>query len=343
MTWLPIFDTANAWPDPAAMWARGFRVFAAYAGSQSWKAVNSARLNQWRTVSHPFATAPMFESSGDEPINSPGSGTAHARAARAAWRGLGCPDSAAIAYAVDRDVTLAQIKGNVAKYFELVGKADTTLPIAYLENDGAEWLHERGLIAGGFIPAAYSWGDPAVLMTPGNAPSWVLWTQEHNATVEDGAQVDIGHIRTTAPIWWPKTLLGDVGGPTMAGFDNTDAATLLGYVDPFFGQSLHGLLKTTNDRAGAASNTQLPAIAATLAGLVKTEAAIAATLAAMTAGGTSVDTAALAAQIKAVGDQESAAVTTLSARVATLEQTITDLETRLAAAASAEATALKVS
>ncbi len=206
MTWVKIFDASGSWPnDPAACWADGYRAIAGYAGAQSWKTLTGARLAKWRTPAHPFAIAPMYESAGTEPIDSPSDGTSHARAARAAWRDLGIADDDAIAYAVDRNVSLTQIKGPVARYFELVGKTDTCLPIAYLENDGVEWLASRGLIAGGFIPAAFSWGNPARLAVPGDAPAHALWLQEHNGYALHGGSVDIGHILTTAPIWWPGT------------------------------------------------------------------------------------------------------------------------------------------
>lgn len=332
MAWVPIFDTADSWPDPAAMWARGFRVFAAYAGSQAWKAVSAQRLAQWRQPAHPYGTAPMFESAGDEPINAPSSGTAHARAARAAWRRLGCPDTAAIAYAVDRNVTLSEIKGNVAKYFELVGGADTTLPIAYLENDGVAWLHERGLIAGGFIPAAYSWGNPPTLMTPANAPSWVLWTQEHNGVDEDGASVDIGHIRDTAPIWWPRATPS-----TPEGNVPVTEASIWGYKTPDNETAIGAVQDSRIYAKGALAQAQ--ANNALLAGIVKSEAAIQATLAAITAGGTSIDTAVLAAQIKAIGDQESADMAKALAANAALSAQIAELQAELAKAAQGAAAA----
>jgi hypothetical protein len=103
---------------------------------------------------------------------------------------------------------MTQVKGPIAKYFELVGKYDTALPIAYIENDGAEWLTAQGLIVGGFIPAAYSWNNPPVLITPGNAAASALWTQEHNGRPIHGGTVDVGNIRTSAPIWWPANSAG---------------------------------------------------------------------------------------------------------------------------------------
>jgi len=216
MTWVKIFDAAVMPSSPQAVWDAGWRVFAGYAGSQPWKEETAAEIAKWMTPAHPFSCAGMFESDGSEPIDSPADGTAHARAARAAWSALGYPDTASIAYAVDRNVTMAQVKGPVAKYFELVGKADPrALPIGYIENDGGEWLTARGLIAGTFVPAAYSWGNPPVLVTPDNAAQaapHALWLQEHNGETGPpwtGGNVDIGHIRDDAPIWWSD----DMGTP----------------------------------------------------------------------------------------------------------------------------------
>lgn len=202
--WLPIIDVAAAWPsDPQAVWDDGYRVIAGYAGSQSWKAMTAARIKEWVTPEHPFGIAPMFESTGREAVESPGDGQDHGWNARAAWRALGCPSSTAIAYAVDEDVTMAQITGPVAAYFRGVHAGDGgPLPIAYIENDGGEYLAAHGLISGTFVPAAFGWGSPARLATPDNAPAHALWVQEHNGVSLHGGNVDTGHIRADAPIWW---------------------------------------------------------------------------------------------------------------------------------------------
>jgi hypothetical protein len=205
VNWLKIFDASGSWPtDPAACWADGFRVIAGYAGSQSWKAFTPAMLAKWVTPEHPFAIAAMYEGTGREALgaDSAATGAQHARAARAAWRALGMPDTAAIAYAVDTDVTMAQVRGPIAAYFRAVAAADTCRPLSYLENDGSEWLAAQGITAGGFIPAAYSWGSPATLATPTNAGPHAVWLQEHNGVALHGGDVDTGHIRDDAPIWW---------------------------------------------------------------------------------------------------------------------------------------------
>lgn len=82
-----------------------------------------------------------------------------------------------------------------------------------------------------------------------------------------------------------------------------------------------------------ALQSQSAATAATVAGLVKSEAALQETLNALAAGGTSVNTAAIASQITALGNTESAAVAALSKQ-------IVDLQARLAAAETAAAAAL---
>jgi hypothetical protein len=51
-----------------------------------------------------------------------------------------------------------------------------------------------------------------VLVTPANASQYTLWTQEHNGVALHGGDVDIGHIRDDAPIWWADT----TGGTDMA-------------------------------------------------------------------------------------------------------------------------------
>lgn len=204
-TWLKIFDASGSWPtDPAACWADGYRVIAGYAGSQSWKTFTPAMLAKWVTPAHPFGIAAMYESSGDEAFgpDSYNVGAQHARAARAAWRALGMDDRAAIAYAVDKNATMAQIRGPIARYFQAIKDGEPALPISYLENDGSEWLAIHGITAGGFLPAAYSWGDPPVLATPANAPPHAIWLQEHNGVALHGGDVDTGHIRDDAPIWW---------------------------------------------------------------------------------------------------------------------------------------------
>lgn len=197
MSWLTIFDTTNPPNKPPASWA----AVAGYRGSSVWKTMSIAEVAIYHAAGR--GVAAMFEATGNEPVTNPSAGTAHARAARKAWGAAGYPAHCSIAYAVDRNITMAQAKGPVARYFELVKAADTALPIAYIENDGGEWLAERGLIAGSFIPAAWSWGSPEQLATPVNPPKHALWLQEHNGVSVAGASSDIGHILSTAPIWWP--------------------------------------------------------------------------------------------------------------------------------------------
>jgi GH25 family lysozyme M1 (1,4-beta-N-acetylmuramidase) len=112
---------------------------------------------------------------------------------------------------------------------------------------------------------------------------------------------------------------------------DADAGVIAGHKTPD-GESWIGASQDARTYARAARDQAL-ANAATLAGIVKTEAAIQAALAAIAMAGTSVDTAALAAQIKAVGDQESSTVVELGQRIA-------ELEARIAAAATAGAAAL---
>jgi hypothetical protein len=277
MTWVPIFDAAGSqFPtNPQACWDDGFRAIAGYVNQGSWKSFTPAMKAKWLTSAHPFGFAPMYEVKGTEPVLSPTVGSAHALAARKGARALGIPDDVAIAYAMDTNVSMTQVKGPIAKYFELVGKYDTALPIAYIENDGAEWLAAQGLIAGGFIPAAYSWNNPPVLITPANAASSALWTQEHNGRPIHGGTVDVGNIRTTAPIWWPSSSAGSApitGDDDMAtvvtvpaGYSNAgkqvDAGTALTML-------LSMQLDTRNRVIKAAASADPKALAAELAPLL---------------------------------------------------------------------------
>jgi hypothetical protein len=332
---LKIFDASGEWPtDPAACWADGYRVIAGYAGSQSWKTFTPAMLAKWVTPAHPFGIAAMYEGTGREPLEagSAAAGTQHARAARAAWRAIGMPDTAAIAYAVDTDVNMAQVKGSIAAYFRAVAAADTTRPISYLENDGSEWLAMQGITAGGFIPAAYSWGDPPVLATPSNAPPHALWLQEHNGVPLHGGDVDTGHIRHDAPIWWAD------GGTTMAGFDKTDLNTLLKtaafpYASPP-GATPVVVPSVSLGTTWLATRNNTDKLIASQAAQDKQLAALLAAVTALAAGGTSVDTAAVLAAIHDEGAKESAAVAGLHTQIA-------DLRAALAAAQAAGAAAIE--
>jgi hypothetical protein len=324
--WLKVFDASGSWPtDPAACWADGYRVIAGYAGSQSWKTFTAAMRDKWVTPEHPFGIAAMYESSGREAFlsNSADYGTQHALAARAAWRKLGMPDSAAIAYAVDTDATMTQIRGPIATYFRAVAAHDTRLPIAYLENDGTDWLAAQGIIAGGFIPAAYSWNSPAVLVTPTNASQYTLWTQEHNGVSLHGGDVDIGHIRDDAPIWWAAT----TGGTDMA-LDAGDARTLwytmnLPSTNPTETPATALLAAQNNSAAALKKLDQVLTAQATLiasqAGQDKALAAQTLAIQALATGG-GVDAAPILAAIADVKATETARVADLLARLATAEK-----------------------
>jgi hypothetical protein len=315
--WLKIFDASGSWPkDPAACWADGFRVIAGYAGSQSWKTFTPAMLARWVTPEHPFAIAAMYEGSGREPFlsNSADYGTQHALAARKAWRAMGMPDNAAIAYAVDTDATMAQVRGPIATYFRAVAAHDTCKPISYLENDGSEWLAINGITAGGFIPAAYGWGNPAVLMTPDNALPHAIWLQEHNGVQLHGGDVDTGHIRDDAPIWWADK----TGG--------TDMPLIAADADVVWAHKVPNMA----DRSAPDVSTQtaLSQIWGTLVATAKTESAQSAQIVALTAavkalavGGGTVDTTALLAGIDTAVAKHTDAVL---ARLAAAEKASSD-------------------
>lgn len=185
------------------IWASGYRVMGGYAGggsSQKW--LTTKEINEWLSFGPDAGIAALFEVTGTEPIDHPAWGVVHAKAARTAWRARGYPDSCSILPAVDQNVTITQARTELAEYFELWAKTDTKMAIPYVEMDAGAFLFNSGITAGTFTPAAFSWEPSNTLVTPDNAPSHVVWTQEHNGQNLAGGNIDIGHIRLTAPIQW---------------------------------------------------------------------------------------------------------------------------------------------
>lgn len=213
--WIPVFDQSFQRVPVTRlreMYAAGYRVMAGYAGggtSNKW--LTPAEIKAWRALGPDTAVAALFEVFGTEPISNPTLGDDHARAARAAWRALGYPDACAISPAVDENVTVTQARAQLTTYFAHWTAADTCKPIAYVEMDAGAVLAAAGVTAGTFTPAAFSWDASGHLVTPANAPAHVMWTQEHNGQSLAGGNVDIGHIRLTAPVWWTTTHAPDGG------------------------------------------------------------------------------------------------------------------------------------
>ena len=218
--WLPIFDQSfNRVPVTKLrnMYLAGYRVMAGYAGGgSSAKWLTRAEISAWRALGPDTGVLALFEVKGTEPIDNPTSGDDHAKEARAAWRVLGYPDAGTISPAVDENVTVAEARAQLTTYMGHWAVADTTHPLAYVEMDAGAVLFMAGVTIGTGTPAAFSWDNSGKLVTPANAPAHVLWTQEHNGQRLAGGIVDIGHIRTTAPIWW-----------TTAHTDGGDMATTL--------------------------------------------------------------------------------------------------------------------
>jgi len=191
------------------MYDLGFRVMAGYAGGGSPdKWTPTVEIQSWLSQGSDTGFAALFEITGTEPIDAPSSGLAHAQSARAAWRARGYPDDCSIAPAMDENVTIPQARVQLTQYFTLWKTWDTKPPLPYVEMDAGAVLFDEGLTVGTFTPAAYSWDPSGILVTPSNAPSHVLWTQEKNSQDVAGGNVDIGHIRVTAPIMW--AIRGDV-------------------------------------------------------------------------------------------------------------------------------------
>lgn len=204
--WVKVFDQSRTRVPITRhkeMYDLGFRVMAGYAGGGSaLKWTPTAEIASWLSQGPDTGFAALFEIFGTEPIDAPSSGLTHAQSARAAWRARGYPDTCSIAAAVDENVTVPEAREQLTQYFTLWKTWDTALPIPYVEMDAGAILFAEGITAGTFTPAAYSWDPSGILVTPSNAPTHVIWTQEHNGQNLAGGNVDIGHIRTTAPILW---------------------------------------------------------------------------------------------------------------------------------------------
>lgn len=207
--WVKVFDQSFQRVPIARlkeMYAGGFRVMAGYAGGgSSTKWLTTAEIKTWLGLGPDTGIFALFEGVGTEAINNPGLGDDNAKAARSAWRLRGYPDNASISPAVDRNISVAQAKAAITQYFTNWNNTDTCKPIPYIEKDGGAILFAEKLTAGTGTPAAFSWDPSDVLVTPDNAPSHVVWTQEHNGISMAGGDIDIGHIRLTAPIQWKAT------------------------------------------------------------------------------------------------------------------------------------------
>jgi len=206
--WVKAFDQSRARVPVSRhkeMYDADFRVMAGYAGGgSSNKWTPTAEIVSWLSQGPDTGFAALFEIAGTEPIDNPASGSAHAVAARAAWRARGYPDACSIAPAVDEDVTPAQARTQLTQYFTAWKTGDTVLPMPYVEMDAGLILFNEGLSVGTFTPAAFDWDPSHTLVTPDNAPPHVIWTQEKNGQNLAGGIVDIGHIRESAPILWAR-------------------------------------------------------------------------------------------------------------------------------------------
>jgi len=185
------------------MYDAGYRVMAGYRGggtSNKWLTANE--IAAWFALGDDTGIAALFEIKGTEPIDDPLSAVLHARIARASWREIGYPDRCSIAPAVDENVTVTETRTQLTQYFSHWTATDTALPIPYVEMDAGAVLFAEHISAGTFTPAAFAWDSSNNLIVPSNAPSHVMWTQEHNGRNMAGGNVDIGHIRVTANIQW---------------------------------------------------------------------------------------------------------------------------------------------
>jgi hypothetical protein len=302
----------------------GYRVMAGYAGGGSEsKWLTEREIQTWLALGPDTAIAALFEIEGIEPINEPSSGKRHALAARAAWRNLGYPDHCSISPAVDRNVTIAQARDQLVQYFSLWAVTDTAHAIPYVEMDAGAILYAKNISAGTMTPAAFSWDESDKLVTPANAPSHVIWTQEHNARKLYGGEIDTGHIRVSAPVWW-KTPTSSVEEDMLA----TDKLS----INPAL---FHGEDEATVGQLivdGASFSLQ----GRNAVGVVdKKVDLLTAAVAAITAHGSSADTQAVINAVNTAAANESTLVKSLMTQIAGLTAKVTDLEAKLAKAGSA--------
>jgi hypothetical protein len=323
---VPYFDESfQPITDDATAYKAGYRVLSSYGGTNSPKTLTRARAEAWFAQGPDTGIAALFEATAARALSAGRSGgAADAKASRAYWRSLGMPDSCMITWAMDTNVSSSDLPA--LREYATGWKSDTCLSWAYIEPDVGEALYADGLIGGIFATAAYSW-DPDG--KAGYDRPHVFWRQEHNGVNAYGGNIDIGHIQTSAPIWWRTSM------PVT----QADSDLLWVQTKTYDGESMKGAVQDGRNFARAARD-QAVANAASLAGIVKTEAAIQLALSSGSTSGDAAALAALAAQIKALGDQESAAVATLAAQVAAANQRIVDLEHALANALTAEAAAL---
>lgn len=205
--WKPYWDDSF---DPVeisqlpAIYRAGNRVWARYVGPGSkGKHWTEAEIAAWKACGPDTGVAFLAEGVGDEAITDPGIGDDHGREAVAEMRALGVPAGVLCSPAVDRNISLSQTKGPVETYFRNWTKGFGGKGVAYVEVENGGRMVADGVTAATFTPAAYSWNEKPVLITPDNAPSHVVMTQEHNGKKEYGGTIDTGHVRTDAPhVWW---------------------------------------------------------------------------------------------------------------------------------------------
>lgn len=268
--WVAIFDDSFSRVPRAnypAMYADGYRVMAGYVGGgSSDKWVTAAEIRAWLACGHDTGFLPLFEATGREPIEHPSYGTAHAKAARLGARARGVPDHCTISWAMDTNVSVADAHDEIHQYASNWAHADTIASLPYIEEDAGAVLYADAMTCGTGTPAAYAWNNKPTLFTPANAPAHVLWTQEHNGVRQWGAEFDIGHIRTDAPIMWRTPMAADL--------DQTDAETLWARTTLNGEKDTHGApltaivaLGDVHVRTGYLANVFAPAMTAAIAAM----------------------------------------------------------------------------
>lgn len=316
--WLKGCDFSYSKPDLQKLWDAGYRVILGYLSDTPGKGLDAAYIAQALAIG--FRIVPLYETTARAALGGRAAGVAQATAAMGIAAALGMPAGVTVIFALDSDYTTAEM-ATVSAFVDglhAVAGSDGE----YGGVDQLKYLIAHKTADLGRMFMTYAWQHGAAWLPAAQAPI----EQIQNGVNVAGGVIDVCRVDVDNPaltLWEAEMPVTDADAGVIAAHKTYDGETWIG--------------ATQDGRTFAkAARDQAIANAATLAGIVKTEAAIQATLltiAAAVASGAPVDTAALAAQIKAIGDQESTAVSKLSAQIA-------DLTVRLQKSVAAEAAAL---
>lgn len=178
-------------PDPAVMWAQGYRFLSRYLCSGDLpKRITAAELATLRA--HGFEVALNWEQWGDWEHDyslGAGKGTKHATEAVIQARALGYPAGSTIYHSIDFDATLEQLATGVTDYSAAYRDVMHTARYragAYGSRRTLAYLFDHGLIDDGWQTYAWSSVNGVVQWEPRAA-----MRQVHNGIYVDGKECDL--------------------------------------------------------------------------------------------------------------------------------------------------------